>query len=768
MCMWLNRIYIYIYSSFVSLLCFLAYFEEYKTMATSESSGAKRFWGVDSEYEVTLCSTDSPVRAYESHMFDKEVLSADGAAHTAKKPKAGDSLGYDKHQASLPRLPIPTLQDTCDLYLKSIQALVTAEEYVHTKKVVEDFLKGGGSGETLHNLLLKWDKECNQPSWLEEFWNDSYVCMRDPIPVNVNFFFQFKPHPQHLQNGRHVSQIGRAASLLHAAVEYYVSIINGTVAREFERDAPVCMSQYRFVFSTSRVPGLHQDRKVCYSERPLTEDEKRSKFAEYVAASPTHCVVIIRDRFFKLEVLREDGTQYSVEELIVSLKYIEDFVTSRQNPGAPVGLLTTMDRTEWFHARERLKKLGNVGILQTIQSALICICLDGVRVVSPEVGARLLLHGQGTNRWFDRHNIIVTADGTAGVNWEHSVNDGGTALMLADFMYKKDCERFFTGDEVEALSKREGVSLTVRRMVAEKQWNLDKGIYGVMKSASEDFKTLIQNNELHVLHFGNFGGAFLKRFGISPDAFFQMALQLTYYRLFGRNCATYEAATTRTFSHGRTECIRSASSEALDFCRAACEPLFPKRIGSAVPSQGEFLRKAVAAHANAVKLAKSGLGVDRHLYGLRVMARMHGVPLPGLFNDPSYHRSGTWLMSTSHCGSNALDAFGFGPVVVSGFGIGYMIKADSIDVVITSKCTSHFTSTVVFASMLESSLFHMKTILQSEDMSRRAERDILLFSHPCGLNDFQFSEKEGFIYEHHVNGSKGEMTDSIADASPNL
>nr|CCC94809.1 putative carnitine O-acetyltransferase [Trypanosoma congolense IL3000] len=728
-----------------------------ESTSTQEGEGFKRFWNVDLDYQVLLQPSKSPVQSYESYFFDKEVLNADGASHTMRRPKEGEPLRYDEHQASLPRLPVPPLQHMCDSYLKSLEALVTGEEYFHASKLVKEFLEPDGSGEALQKLLLKWDEECNQPSWLEEFWNDTYLCMRDPIPVNVNFFFQFRPHPRQMQESRCVSQAGRAASLLHAAAEYYVSILDGTVAREFERDAPVCMSQYRFAFTTSRIPGPHRDRKICYSTRPLTEDEKKSKFAEYVAANPTHCVVFIRDRLFTLELLRRDGSQYTVEELIVSLKYIEDMATSRQSPGAPVGLFTTMDRTEWYHVREHLKELGNTDNLQKLQSAIICLCLDGTTEASPDVAARLLLHGSGTNRWFDRHNLIVNADGSAGINWEHSVNDGGVALMVADYMFKKDCERFFTDSDVTALTIQGAAASIPQRMVEERQWFLDKHSYDTMKAASESFRTLIQNNELQVLHFNNFGDTFLKRVGVSPDAFVQLALQLTYYRLFGRNCATYEAATTRTFSHGRTECLRSASSEALDFCRAASDSLFPKRMGSSVPTQSVYLRRALEAHMKAIRLAKRGFGVDRHLYGLRVMARMHDIPLPELFSDPSYHRSGTWLMSTSHCGSKALDAFGFGPIVVTGFGIGYMIKANQIDVVITSKCTSHFTSTAVFASMLESSLLYMRAILQSEDMSNRAERDILLFSHPCGLNDFHFSDKEGFIYEHHVNEHRHEL-----------
>ncbi|RNF09889.1 putative choline/carnitine O-acetyltransferase, partial [Trypanosoma cruzi] len=717
-------------------------------MPQSKSANASRFWELDSAYEVRCLRTQSPVKTLESTRFFNELMSVNGATDTGERPGSAQGSSYEDHQSSLPRLPIPPLKHTCDLYLKSIQAIATSEEYFHVTNLVEDFLKPGGTGELLQSLLEAWEQKCDQPSWLEEFWDDSYLCTREPIPVNVNYFFQLQPHPRQSDGFTRVSQVGRAASLLHAATEYYLSIFHGTVEKEFERYVPVCMSQYRFVFTTSRIPGLRRDRKVCYSTRPLTSDEKKSNFSEYVAADPTHCVVIIRNRYFKVEVIK-DGTQYSVEELVLALKHIESFATSRKDPGAPVGLFTTLDRTDWFHTRERLKALGNGEVLQAIQSAIICICLDSVEVQSPDESARLFLHGPGTNRWFDRHNIIVTRDGSAGINWEHSVGDGGTTLHVADFMFHRDCERFFSDTDVESLMEEPEKVQASLGMVSELQWSLDNGLDELMKAAFADFKMLIESNETSVLHFQQFGGVFLKQNNVSPDAFVQVALQLTFYRLFGRNCATYEAASTRTFSHGRTECVRSASRAVWDFCHAASEPIFSKRVASCVPKQRELLRIAIESHADYMRLAKKGLGVDRHLYGLRVMARMHGIPLPELFTDRCFYRSATWRMSTSHCGSSALDTFGFGPVVGSGYGIGYMIKESSIEFVITSNRTHPFTSTSVFATMLQSALMHMDAILRSENVEDRAVSCPFPSSHPCGFNDFEYSQQEGFIYQRH-------------------
>lgn len=49
-------------------------------------------------------------------------------------------------QASLPRLPVPKLEDTCRRYLASQQVILNREELKVTEEAVKDFLKEGGQG----------------------------------------------------------------------------------------------------------------------------------------------------------------------------------------------------------------------------------------------------------------------------------------------------------------------------------------------------------------------------------------------------------------------------------------------------------------------------------------------------------------------------------------------------------------------------------------------------------------------------------------------
>ena len=123
------------------------------------------------------------------------------------------------------------------------------------------------------------------------------------------------------------------------------------------------------------------------------------------------------------------------------------------------------------------------------------------------------------------------------------------------------------------------------------------------------------------------------------------------------------------------------------------------------------LSTACAAHARLAAAAKAGCGVDRHLLGLLLLAKeaaaAAGRPLPALFTDPAFAASRRWRLSTSNCGSQRVQLFGFGPVVEDGFGLAYMIHPDAVTVNITAWAhagNSPRTDPGAFVQALEESL----------------------------------------------------------------
>jgi carnitine O-acetyltransferase len=220
--------------------------------------------------------------------------------------------------------------------------------------------------------------------------------------------------------------------------------------------------------------------------------------------------------------------------------------------------------------------------------------------------------------------------------------------------------------------------------VTKLRWKLNEEIMQSLEEAYEVFRSEILGNETKTLIFDQFGGQFIKDSNMSPDAFVQIALQLAYYKMFGKLDATYESAATKqflrtlyyphtlTFVDGRTETVRTVSNEALAFCKATCSPLMVVGDDKRIPPLYTLLLAATNAHVRYMREAKEGKGVDRHLFGLRMLFEAQNSSgtkenLP-IFADPAYKKSSHWSISTSHCGSPSLCLFGFGPVVADGFG----------------------------------------------------------------------------------------------------
>ena len=95
-----------------------------------------------------------------------------------------------RFEESLPRLPIPSLEETTKRYLKSVHAVVSESEYERTKKAVEAFASPGGVGHTLHERLVARAADPNRRNWLTEWWNSAaYLGYRDPVVPYVSYFY---------------------------------------------------------------------------------------------------------------------------------------------------------------------------------------------------------------------------------------------------------------------------------------------------------------------------------------------------------------------------------------------------------------------------------------------------------------------------------------------------------------------------------------------------------------------------------------------------
>lgn len=426
------------------------------------------------------------------------------------------------------------------------------------------------------------------------------------------------------------------------------------------------------------------------------------------------------------------------DELCAQFLHILDDAPCLASP-PPVGLLTALPRPKWFEAREVLSRNDqNRRNLDLITKSLIVVCLDeplpstfncrlprGAR--GHAAGTRdetnlavQMLHGGGSNynsgnRWFDKTvQIIISGDGASGLCYEHSPAEGVAVIHLMEKILKH-ADSLPANSEVPAQS---GHLPAPERL----EWILDEDDHKRIEEAAKSLEDLVKDLDFQVFRYAGYGKDFIKSCRVSPDVYVQLALQLTYYRLYGKLTATYESASTRRFRLGRVDCIRSASPEALEWARAMSHPKDEddgnKKVTFHLVSNEkklEFWDAAVKQQTQEMIDNITGQGIDIHLLGLREAAKETSPtaahPLPELFTDQSYRMANRFLLSTSQVSTNIDGFMGYGPVEPDGYGASYNIQSSSIIFCLSAFWSSEITSTSKFAQTLEESLNVMQSLL---------------------------------------------------------
>lgn len=674
---------------------------DWQGLVFSHTSSQASFHSTHRQRKVTkmppglMSSEDKPA-------FNAQHLEAKSAAVANGSAKEGIGGGKTfEGQSKLPHLPIPKLEDTCKRYLSSLEALQTSEEHQNTKQVVEKFL--ADEGPKLQAQLEEYAS--TRASYIEEFWDESYLQASASVVLNLNPFFILEDDPTPTRG----NQLMRTANLILASLAFIHDLRKGELDPDNVRGTPLDMFQYTRLFATSRIPTANGCRMD-------TESESR------------HIVVMRRGQIYWFEALDEDHQPLLTERaMLSSLQAIvrdADQISVNEVAKGSVGILTTETRPIWSMYREHLRENShNRKCLEVVDSALFVVCMDDS---SPADAAELsnnmlcgtyklvqgVQTGTCTNRWYDKLQIIVCANGTAGINFEHTGVDGHTVLRYAADVYTELIMRFAksinsatkslfkakTSPFAKGAGKKPNGSASSSEMDAQKaqdvaaatapkklEWNLTRKLTDGIKYGETRLSDLICQNECQVLEFDQYGKNFITRHRFSPDAFVQMAFQAAYYTLYGRCETTYEPAMTKAFLHGRTEAIRTVQPYSAKFVETYTSP------DTKTEAKLDALRKACDGHSKLSRACAGGQGHDRHLYALQNLWKKlqsdasKTDPDPAIFTDAGYAKLNHTVVSTSNCGNPALRMFGFGPVVPDGFGIGYIIKDDGVTICASSK-----------------------------------------------------------------------------------
>lgn len=633
-------------------------------------------------------------------------------------------------QDQLQKLPIPDLAETCTNYLSVLKPLQTEKEHEATVRAVNQFLNDG-TGKYLDSELRKYAE--NRTSYIEQFWYDSYLNYDSPVVLNLNPFFLLEDDPFNNEASCLNPQVKRAASLTLSSLKFIRALKNETLSVDRQKNGkPLCMYQYSKLFGASRIPT--EDGCVMQSD-----------------PNSNHIVVLSKSQFYWFDVLDSNNNLIMLELDLMS-NFTSIIHDSLKTPlyeiaKSSFGVLTTENRRIWAKIRASptiANNPNNSEILSIVDSALFVICLDDLVLHNLDELSKNMLCGLSildkgvqvgtcTNRWYDKLQIIITKNGKAGINFEHTGVDGHTVLRYVSDIYTDSILSFaqsinsnspsLWGDEGRSNSMDETQNdlVTIPRKL---EWILTPDLSLALRFGETRLSDLINQNEFRHLEFKSYGSSTIKKMKYSPDAFVQMAFQAAYYALYGKVECTYEPAMTKAFFHGRTEAIRTVSQESNLYVRKFFNPEMPAK------EKLQYLADACQKHTEQTRRCSAGKGVDRHLYALFCIWKRYvsgGIPeysstsmkedatltantddlssssehtvggnnqdivkdglshLPSLFADGGWDKLNNTIISSSNCGNPSLRLFGFGPVSANGFGIGYIIKDDSISICASSK-----------------------------------------------------------------------------------
>lgn len=438
-------------------------------------------------------------------------------------------------------------------------------------------------------------------------------------------------------------------------------------------------------------------------------------------------MIFCEGRSFVLQVYDADSKLLSIGDLESQLVHILKHSTylnaldrsastgsthRNDDDGRFIGALTSMGRDEWAKARQELIAYDplNKGNLEKIQRSLFAVCLDSTTPPNPSALAKACATDSCGNRWYDKSfQYVVFRNGMVGSNMEHA-NADATVLQS---MYRWLGERYLNrsgGYETFIESRHHSLDFLPPPEVLK--WRLSSELKATVMSAISRFEKQGATLRMVVIRNKKYGKASLKQVGMMPDIFVQMGIQLAGFKLFGECVPTYESGHTRMFLHGRTETIRTVTSEVKAWLAAvkanAPKPQIYEKLLAAMARHKELTIAALTGQGaisdvvcglrgaslcapvnpdGMLSLSLPSLGIDRHLLGLQVAALLSGRKLHALYADPAYAKSGgggNFVLSTSNVSGYPWLWGGFVPMVNHGVGVCYGAESDFLSFIISS------------------------------------------------------------------------------------
>ena len=270
-------------------------------------------------------------------------------------------------------------------------------------------------------------------------------------------------------------------------------------------------------------------------------------------------VVFRSGKIYSLTTKDEHGNQFSPIQLESAFQEILDLPCGKVSHN--IAALTALKRDQWHDIRKSLDQT----LLKKIEHARFCVTLETQNSESETSDIKNNQLGiTPGNIWFDKSiNHIIYPNGQSGANCEHSPADGAMSGRL--FVWMAAVEKYQNNKVTELDTENKPYQKSssqpeIKELLIDTsavQSDIEKALTRI-----HHLKTHCHNRAIYL----PYGKDWIKSAKFSPDGWFQMCLQLTFYQLKNYIPKLYESGVILTYRHGRTETIRSVSENSIKFC----------------------------------------------------------------------------------------------------------------------------------------------------------------------------------------------------------
>ena len=516
-------------------------------------------------------------------------------------------------ESLLPKLPLPDLNDTLELYIDCAQSFLSDEELKRTCGAIKEFRDG--IGLRLQQKLLERMNDPNIDNWQYDLQvNSIYLDTREPVyPFGIFYGSHLLTEVPH-------SQPERAAVISLDSLKFMQRLNAGELKQDFLNEEPLCMNSLQWLFNTARQPFVNVD--------------KVSK-----QAPNEYLITLRRGHIFKVYLTKEGKTiSYG------DLKTVFQMILNNSDEELPaVATLTADERQSWAELRTTVRSLRkeNDSLITMVEGAAFIICLDDESPETATERCNQFLLGPPSNRWSDKSlQFVICANGVSGYICEHSMLDASSIKQLnssvTDAILAHQPEgASSTNAVVEDDSQpkidvsNDGIVNRLEGTVTEFRFAVNPIIEGQITRVQIHFKKSYTPAEFMHCQIPAFGNKFLRSRRIAPRTGYQLIIQLASLLYFGRQHPSWETITKMHFHKGRLDWIQAVSPAMFQFCKAASSP----DVSSS--QQHKLLREAATVHTNTMARIARGKGFAGHLECLKAVLHAD-ESMPALFEDPTW------------------------------------------------------------------------------------------------------------------------------------